>query len=96
MRIRKIINHAVYSMEACYINTAHPHFLNGHQAIALVNERMSKETKPKAAPATALPASTIPDSDNSGSLFGSFFSGNKKAANAKKSASPLLDAVSNS
>ncbi|CEJ04678.1 hypothetical protein G6F70_008950 [Rhizopus microsporus] len=80
------------AMEACYINTAHPHFLNGHQAIALVNERMSKETKPKAAPATALPASTIPDSDNSGSLFGSFFSGNKKAANAKKSASPLLDA----
>ncbi|CEG77753.1 Putative Vacuolar protein sorting-associated protein 1 [Rhizopus microsporus] len=80
------------AMEACYINTAHPHFLNGHQAIALVNERVSKETKPKAAPATALPASTIPDSDNSGSLFGSFFSGNKKAANAKKSASPLLDA----
>ncbi|KAI9468457.1 MAG: Dynamin central region-domain-containing protein [Benjaminiella poitrasii] len=27
-------------METCYINTAHPDFLNGHQAIAAVNERM--------------------------------------------------------
>ncbi|KAI9313509.1 Dynamin central region-domain-containing protein, partial [Dichotomocladium elegans] len=28
------------SMEACYINTAHPDFLNGHQAIAIVNEQL--------------------------------------------------------
>ncbi|KAF7728863.1 vacuolar protein sorting-associated protein 1 [Apophysomyces ossiformis] len=28
------------SMEASYINTAHPDFLNGHQAIALVNEQL--------------------------------------------------------
>ena len=27
-------------MEACYINTAHPDFLNGHQAIAIVNEQL--------------------------------------------------------
>ncbi|KAI7861187.1 Dynamin central region-domain-containing protein [Circinella umbellata] len=29
------------SMEACYINTAHPDFLNGHQAIAIVNDQLS-------------------------------------------------------
>ncbi|KAI8092650.1 Dynamin central region-domain-containing protein [Halteromyces radiatus] len=28
------------AMESCYINTAHPDFLNGHQAIATVNERL--------------------------------------------------------
>ncbi|KAI8337197.1 Dynamin central region-domain-containing protein [Chlamydoabsidia padenii] len=28
------------SMESCYINTAHPDFLNGHQAIAMVSERL--------------------------------------------------------
>ncbi|KAI9023494.1 Dynamin central region-domain-containing protein [Phycomyces nitens] len=28
------------AMEACYINTAHPEFLNGHQAITIVNEQL--------------------------------------------------------
>lgn len=28
------------SMEVCYINTGHPDFLSGHQAIAMVNEQM--------------------------------------------------------
>lgn len=35
-------------MEACYINTAHPDFLNGHQAIALVNERLHPKPQPTA------------------------------------------------
>ncbi|KAI9489837.1 putative vacuolar dynamin-like GTPase VpsA [Zychaea mexicana] len=35
------------AMEACYINTAHPDFLNGHQAIAIVNEQLHpKPTQP--------------------------------------------------
>ncbi|KAJ1926857.1 vacuolar protein sorting-associated protein 1 [Tieghemiomyces parasiticus] len=29
------------SMEGVYVNTAHPDFLNGHKAIAIVNERMN-------------------------------------------------------
>lgn len=80
------------AMEACYINTAHPHFLNGHQAIAMVNERMTKETKPKTPSNGVLAASSTPETDSNGSLFGSFFSNNKKASTTKKSTSPLLEA----
>ncbi|CAO3611591.1 unnamed protein product [Cunninghamella blakesleeana] len=36
------------SMEACYINTAHPDFLNGHQAIAIVNDRLHPKPQPTA------------------------------------------------
>lgn len=32
-------------MEACYINTAHPDFLNGHQAIAIVNEQLHPKSQ---------------------------------------------------
>ncbi|OBZ88894.1 Vacuolar protein sorting-associated protein 1 [Choanephora cucurbitarum] len=34
------------SMEACYINTAHPDFLSGHQAITLVNEQLQAKNHP--------------------------------------------------
>lgn len=33
-------------MEACYINTAHPDFLSGHQAIAIVNEQLQVKNQP--------------------------------------------------
>ena len=33
-------------MEACYINTAHPGFLSGHQAITLVNEQLQAKNHP--------------------------------------------------
>ena len=33
------------SMEACYINTGHPDFLNGHRAMAMVNERHTAEAR---------------------------------------------------
>jgi dynamin 1-like protein len=36
----------LYSMEACYINTAHPDFLSGHQAIAIVNEQLQAKNQP--------------------------------------------------
>jgi len=29
------------NMEACYINTAHPDFLNGHKAMAIVTEKIA-------------------------------------------------------
>ena len=32
-------------MESCYINTAHPDFLNGHQAIAIVNEQLHPKSQ---------------------------------------------------
>ncbi|CAO0791682.1 unnamed protein product [Mucor circinelloides] len=34
------------AMEACYINTAHPDFLSGHQAIAIVNEQLQAKNQP--------------------------------------------------
>lgn len=78
-------------MEACYINTAHPHFLNGHRAIAIVNERMTKDTKPRSVTNGTLSSSPTPETESNGSLFGSFFPNNKK--NNKKTLSPVLEAV---
>jgi hypothetical protein len=36
-------------MEAVYINTGHPDFLNGHKAIALVTDRLSAKQQQAAA-----------------------------------------------
>ncbi|CAO3595503.1 unnamed protein product [Absidia cylindrospora] len=36
-------------MEACYINTAHPDFLNGYQLIDIVNERLHPKPQPNGA-----------------------------------------------
>lgn len=92
------------SMEACYINTAHPDFLNGHQAIAMVNDQLAPKNQPsqhqqhpndalkssKQMPALQTSATNSPDPDG-GSFFGSFFSGPKKT---KKTAG-MMEAVSN-
>ncbi|KAI8057583.1 Dynamin central region-domain-containing protein [Gilbertella persicaria] len=80
------------SMEACYINTAHPDFLNGHQAIATVNERIMQKSQQEASKkSNALQtANMLPEETNSnGSLFGSFFSGNKKAT--KKTVANMME-----
>jgi dynamin 1-like protein len=90
-------------MEACYINTAHPDFLSGHQAIAMVNEQLqgnkSQQTNEKGS--TKQPSalqtngahspSIDSNAENKDSFFGSFFSGQKKT---KKSSNGLMDAVS--
>ncbi|KAI8099913.1 Dynamin central region-domain-containing protein [Halteromyces radiatus] len=89
------------AMEACYINTGHPDFLNGHQAIALVNEQLQAKTQPTAPTSevkqqTKTPQqlalqtgqqTTTSNSDESG-FFGSFFSGPKKT----KKMSGLMEA----
>ncbi|RYO88541.1 hypothetical protein DL763_005957 [Monosporascus cannonballus] len=93
------------AMEACYINTGHPDFLNGHRAMAIVNERYNgakpvqvdpKTGKPLPASATparaASPSIGDPDSSNSG-FFGSFFAAkNKKKAAAMEAPPPMLKA----
>ncbi|KAI0124230.1 Dynamin central region-domain-containing protein [Xylariales sp. AK1849] len=94
------------SMEACYVNTGHPDFLNGHRAMAIVNERHTgakpvqvdpKTGKPlpnSATPARAVSPTTIEgmDSNNSG-FFGSFFAAkNKKKAAAMEAPPPMLRA----
>ncbi|KAK4086217.1 hypothetical protein Purlil1_9529 [Purpureocillium lilacinum] len=94
------------SMEACYINTGHPDFLNGHRAMAIVNERYNP-TKPvqvdpktgKPLPQSSTPnraaSPTVPEVDgnaNSG-FFGSFFAAkNKKKAAAMEAPPPTLKA----
>ncbi|KAG2237597.1 Dynamin central region-domain-containing protein [Thamnidium elegans] len=86
------------AMEACYINTAHPDFLNGHQAIGIVNERISQKNQQQIEHSTKSKApntlqtngtDTSSNTENNG-LFGSFFSGKK--ATQKKSASAMMDA----
>ncbi|RYP05549.1 hypothetical protein DL764_003726 [Monosporascus ibericus] len=93
------------AMEACYVNTGHPDFLNGHRAMAIVNERYNgakpvqvdpKTGKPLPASATparaASPSLGDPDSSNSG-FFGSFFAAkNKKKAAAMEAPPPMLKA----
>jgi len=93
------------SMESCYINTGHPDFLNGHRAMAIVNERHIS-AKPvqvdpktgKALPASATPARSQSPSndlglDQNGGFFGSFFaSKNKKKMAAMEAPPPTLKA----
>ncbi|KAL2051966.1 hypothetical protein ABVK25_007658 [Lepraria finkii] len=89
------------AMEACYVNTGHPDFLNGHRAMAIVNERNAKPTQvdpktgrplpPAVPPRAASPSLDLP-ADNSG-FFGSFFAPkNKKKMAAMDSPPPQLKA----
>ncbi|KAI6922459.1 dynamin-1-like protein-like protein [Hortaea werneckii] len=96
------------AMEACYVNTGHPDFLNGHRAMAIVNERHQASKPVQVDPKTGkpLPASAAPprsaspsiDGGNggggeSGGFFGSFFaSKNKKKMAAMDAPPPTLKA----
>src|SRR5438046_2442180 len=88
------------NMEACYINTGHPDFLNGHRAMAIVHEKHSASKPVQVDPKTGKPLprteSPAPPSstelDNSG-FFGSFWaSKNKKKAAAMEAPPPSLKA----
>ncbi|GAB7351074.1 hypothetical protein MBLNU459_g1549t2 [Dothideomycetes sp. NU459] len=93
------------AMESCYINTGHPDFLNGHRAMALVNERHSAARPTQVDPKTGKPLPpTVPPRSSSPSLstdgtgqdsgfFGSFFaSKNKKKMAAMEAPPPTLKA----
>ncbi|KAI0598085.1 vacuolar sorting protein 1 [Biscogniauxia sp. FL1348] len=93
------------AMEACYVNTAHPDFLNGHRAMAIVNERYNgakpvqvdpKTGKPlpsSATPARAASPSIDTNLDSNSGFFGSFFAAkNKKKAAAMEAPPPMLKA----
>jgi dynamin 1-like protein len=71
-------------MESCYINTGHPDFLNGHKAMAAINDRMNQAKNPQPvdpknrnSATPVLPPSLEPEATNNG-FFGSFFTGKKK------------------
>ncbi|KAL8793767.1 MAG: hypothetical protein Q9182_007648 [Xanthomendoza sp. 2 TL-2023] len=91
------------AMEACYINTGHPDFLNGHRAMAIVNDRHNAAKPTQVDPKTGkpLPPSAIPPRSSSPDLaaesgsgfFGSFFvSKNKKKMAAMDAPPPQLKA----
>ncbi|CAI7678549.1 unnamed protein product [Penicillium manginii] len=94
--VRDLIN-----MEATYINTGHPDFLNGHRAMTLVNERQSaakptqvdpKTGKPLPARAQSPSLDTTGEAKESG-FFGSFWaSKNKKKMAAMEAPPPTLKA----
>ena len=77
------------AMQACYINTTHPDFLNGHKAMAIVNERMNSN-KPVEKPVDPKSGKTAPGALNNGkdldtdikkeepSFFNSFFAKDKQ------------------
>ncbi|KAM5342579.1 hypothetical protein ACJ41O_013545 [Fusarium nematophilum] len=91
------------SMESVYINTGHPDFLNGHRAMAMVNERYNPSKPVQVDPKTGKPLAstpraaspTVPEPESSGNagFFGSFFAAkNKKKAAAMEAPPPTLKA----
>lgn len=94
------------AMEACYVNTGHPDFLNGHRAMAIVNERHNPvkpvQVDPKSGKALATTparaasptlAETNLGGEGNGGFFGSFFAAkNKKKAAAMEPPPPTLKA----
>lgn len=85
-------------MQACYVNTTHPDFLNGHKAMALVNDRLNANKQPqhgeKSGKVTSAQLNNNRDLDvdakEEQSFFGSFF---QKGAPKKKGAA-IMEAVS--
>jgi vacuolar protein sorting-associated protein 1 len=87
------------AMEACYLNTGHPDFLNGHRAMAIVNERHNptkpvqvdpKTGKPLPVGAAGTPARaaspTLTDGQMGDSSNSGFFGSFFAAKNKKKAA----------
>lgn len=93
------------AMESIYVNTGHPDFLNGHRAMAIVNERHNPKpvqvdpktgkalsNTPARAASPTLAESNLGGDGNSG-FFGSFFAAkNKKKAAAMDAPPPTLKA----
>ena len=87
----------VSRMQACYVNTTHPDFLNGHKAMAIVQERLNAnkpqqhETKGKVTPAQLNNNRDLEvDVKEEPSFFGSFFNKNQP----KKKGVAVMEAVS--
>ena len=76
------------SMESTYVNTAHPDFINGSRAMAIVHERHNANKPTQVDPKTGkpLPSAAMPprsaspnlEGDANGGFFGSFFASKNK------------------
>ncbi|CAG8900515.1 unnamed protein product [Penicillium egyptiacum] len=91
------------NMESTYVNTGHPDFLNGHRAMALVNERQTAAKPTQVDPKTGKPLGparaqspsldTTGEATNNSGFFGSFWaSKNKKKMALMEAPPPTLKA----
>ncbi|KAJ2386948.1 vacuolar protein sorting-associated protein 1, partial [Coemansia sp. RSA 2611] len=85
------------AMEQCYINTAHPDFINGQRAFAIINDRMNppKPNQPAAngRPSISHNERTLDEEMNlpkDTGFFGSFWQGGKKKRQATMEAPPAV------
>ncbi|KAF5379871.1 hypothetical protein D9757_007201 [Collybiopsis confluens] len=81
------------AMQACYVNTTHPDFINGHKAMAIVSDRLNaskpppQQTDPKTGKLAPGTLNNNKDLEvdlkkEEPSFFGSFFSGNARNGRA--------------
>ena len=85
-------------MQACYVNTTHPDFLNGHKAVSIITERMAQgKPQQQADPKGRVTAAQLNnnrdlevDVKEEPSFFGSFFAKNQP----KKKGAAVMEAVS--
>ncbi|KAG0345614.1 vacuolar protein sorting-associated protein 1 [Podila minutissima] len=89
------------NMEGVYINTGHPDFLNGHKAMAVINDRINQAKNPQPvdpknrhSAIANLPPSLEPEPTNGG-FFGSFFSNKKKRSTIIEAPPAVLKASGN-
>jgi hypothetical protein len=87
-------------MQACYVNTTHPDFLNGHKAMQIVQDRLNAN-KPPEKPIDPKSGKLAPGALNNGrdldadyrkeepSFFGSFFAKDKAP---KRKGTPIMEA----
>jgi len=87
------------AMEACYINTGHPDFINGSRAMAIVNDRHNASKPVQVDPKTGkpIPPSVPPrsispslESNEGGGFFGSFFAAKNKKKMAAMEPPPAI------
>ncbi|GMM51916.1 dynamin-like GTPase [Starmerella bacillaris] len=78
-------------MEAAYINTGHPDFIDGHQAMDIIGQKYKKDANKPSSPSTNAPTQAASAKDG---FFGSFFSSksNKKKMAAMEAPPAVLKA----
>ncbi|CAG8249824.1 unnamed protein product [Penicillium olsonii] len=97
----KLVKDLIY-MEATYVNTGHPDFLNGQRAMAIVSERQQSSKPTQVDPKTGKPLpgraqspslDTTGEATNNSGFFGSFWaSKNKKKMALMEAPPPTLKA----
>lgn len=78
-------------MEAAYINTGHPDFIDGHQAMDIIGQKYKKDANKPSSPSINAPTQAASAKDG---FFGSFFSSksNKKKMAAMEAPPAVLKA----